>query len=415
MEIHQIDIKGAYLNGHLAENEVIYMHQPPGFIDPEFPGFVCRLDRPIYGLRQSGRRWYQQLCEILMDALGFSRCDVDNSIFFKVVNKQLVIILVHVDDCTIAATNIKLIQWVKKGVSEQVEITDMGEIHWLLGIEIRRDRSQGMICLSQRSYIDASLRVFGLEDAKPLSIPMDPSTRLTSDQSPKSTAEIARMAKVPYQEAVGKLMYTALGTRPDIAYAVQVLSRFTKAPGEAHWDAVKRVFRYLKGTRDLWLTYGGASETLEGFTDADGNMAEDRRATSGYAFIINGGAVSWSAKKQELVTLSTTESEYVGAVHATKEAIWLRSLISQVFGSQLTATTLFSDNQSAIALASDHQFHPRTKHIDIRYHFIRWVVEEGKIRLVYCPTADMVADVFTKALPSPKVKHFARSLGLVTF
>jgi hypothetical protein len=147
-----------------------------------------------------------------MDVLCFSWYDIDNSVFFKVVNKQLIIILVHVDDCMMTVTNIKLIQWVKKSVSKQVEITDMGEIHWLLGIEIRRDHLQGMISLSQHSYIDASLRIFGLEDTKPLSIPMDPSTCLTSDQSPKSTAEIARMAKVPYQEAVSKLMYAALGT-----------------------------------------------------------------------------------------------------------------------------------------------------------------------------------------------------------
>lgn len=143
-------------------------------------------------------------------------------------------------------------------------------------------------------------------------------------------------------------------------------------------------------------------------------MAEDRRSTSGYAFMINGGAVSWSAKKQEIVTLSTTESEYVGAVHASKEALWLRSLISQIFSTTLDTTTLFSDNQSAIALASDHQYHPRTKHIDIRYHFIRWIIEDGQIRLIYCPTDDMVADIFTKALPSPKVKHFASLLGLVS-
>jgi len=160
--------------------------------------------------------------------------------------------------------------------------------------------------------------------------------------------------------------------------------------------------------------YGGIGEEIKGYTDADGNMAEDRRATSGYAFMINGGAVSWSAKRQEIVTLSTTESEYVGATHAAKEALWLRSLISQIFKSTLPTTTIFSDNQSAIALAKDHQYHARTKHIDIRYHFIRWIIEEGKIRLIYCPTEDMIADVFTKALPSAKVKHFANELGLVT-
>ena len=141
-------------------------------------------------------------------------------------------------------------------------------------------------------------------------------------------------------------------------------------------------------------------------------MAEDRHATSGYAFIINGGAVSWSTKRQEVVTLSTTESEYVSVTHTAKEAVWLRSLISQVFKSILPLTTLFSDNKSAIALAKDHQYHACTKHIDICYHFIRWIIEEGKIRLIYCPTEDMIADVFTKALPSPKVKHFACELGL---
>jgi hypothetical protein len=124
-----------------------------------------------------------------------------------------------------------------------------------------------------------------------------------------------------------------------------------------------------------------------GYADADGSMAEDRRAVSGYAFLIHGGAVSWSAKRQEIVSLSTTESEYVAATSAAKEALWLRSLITQLFDITLDATTLFSDNQSAIALTKDHQYHARTKHIDVRFHFIRWIIEEGSLRLVFCPTA----------------------------
>jgi hypothetical protein len=143
-------------------------------------------------------------------------------------------------------------------------------------------------------------------------------------------------------------------------------------------------------------------------------MAEDRRAISGYAFLIDGGAVSWSSKRQEVVSLSTTESEYVAATHGMKEAIWLRSLLSQVFGKFQDATVMFSDNQSAIALTRDHQYHARTKHIDVRYHWIHWVVEQGTLWLVYCPTDDMVADALTKALPSAKVKHFAASFGLRT-
>jgi hypothetical protein len=141
-------------------------------------------------------------------------------------------------------------------------------------------------------------------------------------------------------------------------------------------------------------------------------MAADRHAISGYAFMIHGGAVSWSAKRQQIISLSTMESEYVAAAHAAKEAMWLRSLIQQLFDTKLAHTTMFSDNQSAIALAKDHQYHARTKHTDIRYHFIRWIVEQGVLRLVYCPTDNMIADTLTKALPSTKAKHFAVELRL---
>ena len=241
---------------------------------------------------------------------------------------------------------------------------------------------------------------------------MDPATRLTSEQAPATAEEHTIMHDKPYHKAVGALNWAALATRPDIAFAVATVARFAANPGPAHWDAVKRIYRYLAGTRDLWLTYGETRRVLEGYADADGSMTEDRRAISGYAFLIDGGAVSWSSKRQEIVSLSTTESEYVAATHGMKEGLWLRSLLSEVFEPIKPPTTLFSDNQSAIALARDHQYHSRTKHIDVRYHFIRWVIEQGSLRLVYCPTDDMVADTLTKALPSPKVKHFAAGLGL---
>jgi hypothetical protein len=160
------------------------------------------------------------------------------------------------------------------------------------------------------------------------------------------------------------------------------------------------------------LTFGGTELDLEGYTDADGSMDEDRKAMSGYAFLMDGGAVSWNAKKQEIIALSTTEAKYVAATHAAKEGLWLRTFMSQVFGEVTGPLTLHSDNQSAIALTRDHQYHARTKHIDIRFHFIRWIVEDGKMKLVYCPTEEMVADIMTKALPSVKVKHFAAALGL---
>jgi hypothetical protein len=346
--------------------------------------------------------------------LGFTRCEVDQAVFFRRREKELTIVLVHVDDCTIVATSQPLIDGFKIAIRKHVEITDLGEIHWILGIEVRRVRENRQIFLSQHSYIESTLRRYGFDDLKPVSLPMETSTRLSSAQSPSTTEEFAKMRNIPYHEAVGSLMYASLGTRPDITYAVQTVSRFSIKPGLAHWEAVKRIFRYLKGTKDLWLSYGGNKKDLVGYADADGNMAEDRHAISSYAFLLHGGAVSWTTKRQEIISLSTTESEYVAATYAAKEALWLRSLLSQLFDISLKPTTLFSDNQSAIALTKDHQYHARTKHIDIRFHFIRWIVENGSLRLVYCPTDEMVADTLMKALPSPKVKHFANELGLVS-
>jgi hypothetical protein len=243
---------------------------------------------------------------------------------------------------------------------------------------------------------------------------MDPNTQLSKSQCPTAIADIARMKKIPYREAIGSLMYAAVGTRPDIAFAVSTLAQFSQNPGWVHWEAVKKVFRYLLGTKNLVLKYGGAEKGLIGYVDADGASQEHRHAISGYVFLVDGGAVSWSSKKQELVTLSTTEAEYVAATHAAKEGLWLRRLIGEVFEPLTKPTTLYGDNQSAIALTQDGHYHARTKHIDIRYHFIRYVIEAGSIRLIYCPTENMTADALTKALPSTKVKHFANAMGLAT-
>jgi hypothetical protein len=220
------------------------------------------------------------------------------------------------------------------------------------------------------------------------------------------------MKKVPYREAIGSLMYASVATRPDITYAVSTLSQFLENPGEAHWEAVKRVFRYLSGTHDHVLTYGGERHELLGFTDADGSSQEHRHAISGHAFLIDGGAVSWSSRKQELVTLSTAESEYVAATHAAKELIWLCRLKGDLSAPATESTTLFCDNQAAVRLTEADNYHARTKHIDIRYHFIRDVVAGGKVALVYCPTDDMTADILTKALPRWKVARHSLALGI---
>jgi hypothetical protein len=185
--------------------------------------------------------------------------------------------------------------------------------------------------------------------------------------------------------------------RCDITYAVQTVSRFTKNPGTPHWEAVKKIFHYLKGTKDLWLSYGGQQKDLVGYADADGNMAEDRHTISGYAFILHGGAVSWSTKRQEIISLSTTESEYIAATYASKE--------------KPCGFAHSSHNSSTPPVPQQSYF--RTINRLSRLPRTISTTPELSIRLIYCPTEEMVADTLTKALPSPKVKHFARELGLV--
>ena len=299
----------------------------------------------------------------------------------------------------------------ESGLRKHLEIHDMGEIHWMLGVEIKRDRETKKISLSQRSYIDSIITRYGFDDAKPLSIPIVANSTLSKNDCPTTTSDIGKMAGRPYREAVGSLMYAAIGTRPDISFAVNQVARFCDNPGPPHWEAVKRIFCYLKGTRDFWLVFGESGPQIAGYTDADGMAHDDRHAISGYAFLIDGGAVSWSSKRQPIVSLSTAEAEYIAATHAAKEAIWLKNFIDELYKHD-DPLTLYSDSQSAIALARNEQFHARTKHIDIRYHFIRYTIEAGKIVIDYCPTDDMVADTFTKALPSAKAKHFAAALGL---
>ena len=406
------DFDSAYLNSVLSDDEVIYLEQPPDFSSDNPRKYVLRLHKALYGLKQGARNWYESLKGAL-EQLGFKRMESDHGVFVKRwEDRRFVVVGMHVDDCLSIGTSQGLVTEFKKRINEKYKMTDLGPCKWLLGIKIDRDLANGTLALSQHTYIDSIVARFNFDDLKPSAIPMDPAATLLKSQSPSTLADIAKMKHIPYREAVGSLMYAAMGTRPDIAFATSTVAQFLENPGWAHWEAVKRIFRYLKGTRNVSLVYGGKQEDLQGWTDADGASQEHRRAISGYVYMVDGGAVSWSSKKQELVTLSTTEAEYVAMTHAAKEGLWLRTLFGEVFAPINKPTTIFGDNQSAIALATGGQYHPRTKHIDIRYHFIRYIIEAESIKLVYCPTDEQTADPLTKALPSLKVKHFATEMGL---
>ena len=283
LKLHQINIKGAYLNGELNDEETIYMHQPPSYANPALPRYVCHLRKMLYGLKQNGCRWYQKLVEILVRNLGFKLCEVNQAVFIKQREKTLIIIVVHVDDCTIATSTLSLVVELKAQIRKHIEITDLGELHWLLSIEVMQNCKEWTIALSQCSYLELIIHRFGFDELKPVLTPMEPHIKLTNTQSPSTGAKYASMQHILYCEAIGSLMYAALSTCPDISYAVSTVSRFASNPGMPHWEAVRCIYRYLIGMKNLCLTYGGTTRPLEGYMDADGSMAEDRKAVSASA------------------------------------------------------------------------------------------------------------------------------------
>jgi hypothetical protein len=293
-------------------------------------------------------------------------------------------------------------------------MTDVGPVQWLLGIEISRD-NDGAFLLRQRKYVETMLERFGMADCRPVATPMDVSVHLSADMSPQTDEEQEAMASVPYRSAVGSLMYLMVSTRPDIAAAVGVVSRFAERPGPQHWVAVKRIFRYLRGSTAMALRLSGSVPVrLAGWCDADwAGDVDTRRSTTGYAFSVGQGCISWASKRQVTVALSSTEAEYMSASMAAREAVWLRQLLVDVGFELPGPTVLHADNQGAIALVRNPVHHQRSKHIDVQAHFIRQLHEEQHISVVYCPTEHQVADVLTKALPLEKHRMCCAGLGLV--
>ena len=246
---------------------------------------------------------------------------------------------------------------------------------------------------------------------------MDPGLRLSAEMGPKTSSEVREMQDIPYDQAVGSLFYLAVATRPDIARTVGNLARFSRNPGMTHWRAVKHLFRYLKGTIDYKLTYSPSSddELFTSYTDADHAGCPDTgRSTSGYVIKMGSGAISWSSRLQTIVALSTTEAEFVAAVSAGQEILWLRNLLSEFGYEHSSASKLRIDNLSALSVAKNPEHHGRMKHLDLRFYWLRDEVAKGRIEVVHLRTSDMPADILTKSLAKPKVLEMVRMLGLGT-
>jgi len=415
MELRSIDISYAFTNSDIDVE--IYMAQPQGFKQGS-KNLVCKLNKSLYGLRQSPRLWGETLAKAL-SSLGFNKTHSDASLYIFDRDGIKVIVPVFVDDITLASkSKAKLDEFVVE-LGKHFKLRDLGDTNYLLGIEITRDRSKRKLYLSQQQYVLNKLDEFKMSDCKPVGTPMLPTQKLSSDQSPKTDDEKAQMKNIPYINAVGSLMYLATMTRPDIAFAVGVLARFNSNPGPIHWKAVKHLFRYLKGTADMKLEYGPdelmGPEMFITYSDADhGGNKDNGKSTSGYLVKLGSGVVDWRSKLQPVVTRSTTEAEYIAAGAAGAEILWVQNLLLELGYCPKAPSKLCMDNQSAISVAKNPQHHGRMKHLDLCFYWLRDQVEKKKICPEYLRTDDMPADILTKSLPKPQVLKLRKLMGLIS-
>ncbi|GJV19273.1 retrovirus-related pol polyprotein from transposon TNT 1-94 [Tanacetum coccineum] len=399
--LHQLDVKNAFLHGHL--NETVYMEQPPGFIDPQFPNHVCKLSKALYGLKQAPRAWFHRLSSFLL-AHGFVCSRADTSLFVFTKDSCIMYLLVYVDDLILTGNNESLLTSFTTRLNQEFAIKDLGDLSYFLGLEV--SYTNDGLFLSQAKYATDVLTRAALLDSKPVSTPLAANEVFVTGGSLFANPTL-------YRSLVGALQYLTI-TRPDLSYAVNQASQFLHAPTDAHFQSVKRILRYVKGT----ITYGlifrrPHSNSILGYSDADwARCIETRRSTYGYSIFLGGNLVSWSAKKQPTVSRSSCESEYRAMANTAAEIIWITHLLRELHALPPDRPTLLCDNKSALFMSQNPVSHKRAKHIDLDYHFVRELVASGKLYTKFISTKLQVADIFTKSLPRPQFEYFRSLLRL---
>lgn len=393
--LHQMDVKTAYL--HAPIDYDIYINPPEGYEEKD-DGLVYRLEKSLYGLKQSGRNWNRVLHDCLTDN-GYTQNPADHCVYAKESKGDKVFIIIWVDDLIIAASNERILNEVKQMLSVKFKMKDLGTLKHFLGIDF--SQSDRCVTMSQEKYTNKILQHFNMQDCRTRETPCDQKLEYSENAMKMSDVKM-------YRKAVGSLIYLTTCTRPDLSFVVSRLSQYFAEPTEEQWVTVKHVLRYLKGTSKKGLCFkGDGSEKLgiQAYSDADwASDTSDRRSTTGYCVSLskNSSLVSWKTRKQPTVALSTCEAEYMALASTIQECLYLEQLLKGIDSYQYTPTIVHEDNQGTIALAKNPVNRQRSKHVDIKYHFIRSIVGEGKVTLMYCPTDDMVADIMTK--PATKMK-----------
>ncbi|KAL8093109.1 hypothetical protein AgCh_035123 [Apium graveolens] len=402
-EVHHLDVKTTFLNGDLLEE--VYVNQPEGYVKQGQEHLVYKLAKALYGLRQAPRAWYPKLNKCL-ENLGFLRCPYEHAVYTRKQDGETLIVGVYVDDLLITGTSILAIKQFKDQMKSIFKMSDLGKLSYYLGIEV----NQGADCikLKQSTYARKLLEKAGMSDCNPTKFLMDPKLHITKDEGGEA------VNLIEYKSIVGSLRYL-VHTRPDIAFAVGIVSRFMEHPTVTHLNSVKRILRYVKGTLEFGLVYTQRSGNnfLTCYSDNDlAGYIEDMKSTGGMVFYLNESLITWVSQKQKCVALSSCEAEFMAATAAACQAIWLRKLLGQITSEFVGPVILFIDNKSAIDLAKNPVFHGRSKHIDIRYHFIREYVECGEIIIKHVSTDMQRADSLTMALPVVKFEQVVGSQEL---
>ncbi|WZZ19965.1 hypothetical protein YC2023_121352 [Brassica napus] len=400
--LRQFDVNHAFLQGKLEDN--VYMLQPPGFVDKDNPTAVCKLHKAIYGLKQAPRAWYNELRRFLI-ASGFKNSLADASLFIYNNNGVLLYMLIYVDDIILTGNNQTHLNNFITSLSTRFSLKDLGQLSYFLGIEAHYS-SQGLL-LTQHRYIADLLHRNKMEDCNTVPTPMCPYKPLTlSSGTPLKDP-------TQYRATVGSLQYLSL-TRPDISFAVNKMSQFMHKPSDEHWNGVKRILRYLAGTMTTGIfLHKHNTPSLHAYTDADwaGNK-DDYTSTGAYIVYYGKHPIAWSSKKQTTVARSSTEAEYRSIASTASEVSWVISLITELGLKQLTTPAIYCDNIGATYLAANPVFHSRMKHLALDYHFVRNLVQAGRIRVSHVTSADQLADALTKPLPRGKHQSLCNKIGL---
>jgi len=405
-EIDHWDVKLAFTNAKL--NEEVYIEQPIGFEDSERPDWVCKLNRALYGLKQSPREWENHLRGLLAKR-GFYPLKSEQSIY---INKDgTTILIIYVDDILAISLKRDNITSLFTSLSEAIKIKDLGPISTFLGIEFNRNRGDKSIRLSQKAYIDKILKRFNysVKTKGKIYPPISQGIKIEPNEGQATLTDIK-----DFQQQIGALLYLNTKTRPDLAYSVGCLARYMSNPSLQHFKLLKKVWYYLEKTSDLGLLYHSDPSTLLGYTDADwGGDIATRRSTTGYIFLFRGSPISWQSKLQKTVALSSCEAEYMALKEAIKEQQYIKAILDEIgLPIIIESTTLYTDSNSAAELAKNPVYHARTKHIDIQYHYIRECIQTNLTKLNWIATEYQLADSLTKAISSDKWLKFIDGIGL---